>query len=884
MSDVAGLVANTIADGELRGLVAQFQQDADGRRVLVVDAAPVWGGDAVMEMDGGPVRVVEAASVLAARAAVVDHPDGHLVLLTERSAQELGTELMAAAWKGRPVRPTPWDGVLSLFRADRLDPELRSQRWLVDLLVRKAPARGYPQPPGRIVTARDAWRGLHRILGLPETPTGPDVLAWAASGGARDGMAGLDEDSAAGVTAHLNRDVTPAAGALIALATSGSEDPVALGLVLDALGDDPPVVPRERLLTRRLDDAWPEASASVAWRALTRDAWREADGDEQRRLAGVAEEILAESKADEVDSDVLPSGLRARIARVVVAFGRVLEDRTASLSDIDASVAALSKHESCDQARLGRVEAAVRLLRRPADATSSPGGSGLTEQVATYVQDGAYRDAALDRLATGDADPDLAAVLHRIAESTRAEQRAADQAFAAAMAAEGVGAAPTASLESARPLRIEDVLDTVVAPIAATGPVLLLVLDGLSHAVAVQLVDDLRAKGWHRLGPNGQPTPQVLSTLPSWTEDSRATLLSGQLTNGRQPVEQAGFTSRASLVDAGDGQAPVLLHRSDLKLDDGVVAAGARAQLADPAQRVVGVVFNGVDDFLSSNGQLALAEGLAGLPLLPELLAAALEGGRTVVLTSDHGHILGETTARSSSGGGERWRPADGAAADGHEVLVRGPRVRQGDGALIAAADRDHRYVNLNRRGYHGGATPAEVLCPLHVLGAADAYPDGWGPAPLTPPAWWAPDEVVPDVSVDELALAAESVGTYKAAPEAPQMGLFDEVAVAAAAGEDWVARLVASPVYASQVGVAMRPPSEEDVATVLRLAVAGGGAVSGTVLERALATTPTRLRSRLEAVRAVLTVDGYVGLRVETDGAVKIDPEVLQQQFGVDA
>lgn len=882
MSNVAGLVGAAIADGELRGLIAQFQQDPDGRRVLVVNAAPVWGGAQVMDTDIGPVRIIEAASVLAARAAVVDHPDGHLVLLTERSAHELGTELMAVAWKGRPVRPTPWDGVLSLFRADRLDPVLRSQRWLVDLLVRKAPARGYPQPPGRIVTARDAWRGLHRILGLPESPNGLDVLAWAANGAARDAMNGLDEDALAGVAAHLNRDVTPAASALAWLSSSGSEDPVAMGLVLDALGDEPPDVPRELLSALRLGDVWPEPIARSAWRSLARAAWDEADQDEQRRIAGIAEETLGQIRADSVDSDVLPCGLRVRLRRVVTAFGLALEDR-AALRDVDAAVSALAGHESCDAARLGRVEAAVRLLRRPTGAGATSTQAGLTEQVASYVLDGAYRDAALDRLGTGDPDADLAAVLHRIAEAARGEQRAGDQAFAKAMAAEGVGPAPSASLLSARPLRIEDVLDTVVAPLAAAGPVLLLVLDGLSHAIAVQLVEDLRRRGWNRLGPNGQPTPQVLATLPSWTEDSRATLLSGQLTNGKQPVERAGFTSRQALVDAGDGQAPVLLHRRDLKLEEGEVAAGARAQLADSSQRIVGVVFNGVDDFLSSNGQLALAEGLTGLPLLPELLAAAFEGGRTVVLTSDHGHILGETTARSSSGGGERWRPAAGSAADEHEVLVRGPRVRQGDGALIAAADRDHRYVNLNRRGYHGGATPAEVLCPLHVLVAGDVFPDGWAPSPLTPPAWWAPDEVVPDVSVVDLALAADTAGAYQVVPGGPQMGLFDEAAAVRTA-VDWVARLVASPIYASQVSVSMRAPSDEDVTNVLRLAVAGGGAVSGTVLERALNTTPTRLRSRLEAVRAVLTVDGYVGLRVETDGAVKIDPTVLQQQFGVDA
>src|SRR5690606_22032032 len=107
--------------------------------------------------------------------------------------------------------------------------------------------------------------------------------------------------------------------------------------------------------------------------------------------------------------------------------------------------------------------------------------------------------------------------------------------------------------------------------------------------------------------------------------------------------------------------------------------------------------------------QVRLADGLDGVPLMRQLLSAALEAGRVVVITSDHGHILGPNQrVIAPNGGGERYRLDDGTAPAEDEIALQGPRVLKGDGRIVAAADDGVRYTGAAKHGYHGGATPAE--------------------------------------------------------------------------------------------------------------------------------------------------------------------------------
>ena len=54
------------------------------------------------------------------------------------------------------------------FRVRDVDPRLRAQRWLADLLIERLPVGGYPPAPGGMLDLDTAWRALQeQVLGLP---------------------------------------------------------------------------------------------------------------------------------------------------------------------------------------------------------------------------------------------------------------------------------------------------------------------------------------------------------------------------------------------------------------------------------------------------------------------------------------------------------------------------------------------------------------------------------------------------------------------------------------------------------------------------------------------------------------------------------------------
>ena len=70
------------------------------------------------------------------------------------------------------------------------------------------------------------------------------------------------------------------------------------------------------------------------------------------------------------------------------------------------------------------------------------------------------------------------------------------------------------------------------------------------------------------------------------------------------------------------------------------------------------IVINAVDDHLLKADQVRSRWTLPNVPALRAALHAARVGGRLLVLTSDHGHVL-ETGSTSIDGAdADRWRPA----------------------------------------------------------------------------------------------------------------------------------------------------------------------------------------------------------------------------------
>ena len=94
-------------------------------------------------------------------------------------------------------------------------------------------------------------------------------------------------------------------------------------------------------------------------------------------------------------------------------------------------------------------------------------------------------------------------------------------------------------------LLVEDVLEHVAVPLALgkdQAP-LVVVLDGMSSAVAIELTEQLAGRGWDEVSPQTGRRVAAVATIPSVTRVSRASLLAAGLTTGDQATEKEGFAA-----------------------------------------------------------------------------------------------------------------------------------------------------------------------------------------------------------------------------------------------------------------------------------------------------------------------------------------------------
>jgi hypothetical protein len=518
------------------------------------------------------------------------------------------------------------------------------------------------------------------------------------------------------------------------------------------------------------------------------------------------------------------------------------------------------------------MQAAVRLARRLAHPLPPPAPT-LPALAAAYTVDGAWVDRARLRLRRGDRSTVVAAAYGRLLSAVDAEREAANRQFAGQLVEWSRGEPPA----SPALLPLEHLLERVAAPLAAEVPVLLVVADGMSWSVALDLVDDARQQGWVRL-QNAHDVPIGVALLPTVTESSRTSLLTGHRTGGHAAEEQAGFGAHPALR-ALPGPAPRLFHKATLTTAGGeALAPDLRSALVDPSQRVVGVVINAVDDHLSRGQQIRVEWTADAVAPLRELLVEAAAAGRTVILTSDHGHVLdeGRITQLGVAETGERWRPADRPPVDG-EVTIAGPRVLLGGGRIVVPASEVLRY-GPPKHGYHGGATPQEVLVPIIVLARATTIPDGWGPRTDDTPPWWTgvePEAPLP-IGLEHTAVPGGGV------PATQQPGLFDEPAPATGPAPDWIAALLASQVFESRRPMLQRSRIDDDrVARALAALEARGGTSIKSTLAAEIDVVPFRIDGFVQALAAALNVDGYAVIEMQGD-SVTLNRGLLLTQFGL--
>lgn len=721
------MTRTVLTEPQVHALARQVAERGDGVRVLAVAGEPRWDGPDPVDTEHGSVRVVPCPSALAARAAVAEHAEhsGLLLLVTDRDERDLGEELLAGVWGRRLLSLRSWDAVRLLFRAPSLDPRLGSHRWLAEALVGAAPARGYLPAPNGFLTLDLAWTTLlrHALRLDPEPANLRALVAWALQEGPTVLAGAVAEPHRAALGQEMDRRLGPPAGRVVGLVLDGRADQVgALGVVTELVwtaGDEPAAVAaRVRLedsgltgLTAAAARAWGRESRAVLGDLAPADPGR---GEVLAR----AQSLLARAGGSGLAarSEVLTAGFEARLAAAGQALAAAVADRDEGrLGALEGRVDDVGRHLAADgeRHRVDVLLAASRVARWLVRAPVHPQRGDVTSLAREYLADGSWVDAARALLDAGETVAALADAYGVLAAATDERREARDRAFATAFArwSTAVPAGPAL-------LPIEQVLRSVVVPLSADAPVLVLLVDGLGWAGAHALLDALAAESWQRLQPDAGPLSPVVATVPTVTRCSRPSFFAGRVLAGGQDEERRGLQE----VAAGS----VLFHKADLAVDGGRVAPLVHSAIADPKRSLVAVVVNAVDDHLAKGTQLTLAPGLEALAPVRWLAQAAAEVGRVVVLVSDHGHVLerGSRVVHTTEGGGERWRPA--GTPDDDEVLVDGPRVLLGDGRVVVPATEELRYIPERKHGYHGGLTPAEVLCTLAVLAPRGRAVAGW--------------------------------------------------------------------------------------------------------------------------------------------------------------
>ncbi|QIJ65200.1 BREX-2 system phosphatase PglZ [Streptomyces sp. JB150] len=939
---------------------------ADGgrRRVVLLRSTPQWDGPAEPVWgEGRTAGVAVAPSPLAVHELVLEHLSGRrpgpavLVVLTDREQHELDPAILARVHKLRIDTVDSWEVVGDAFGARQIDPRLKDINWAAEALLDATPptSGGWPPVPGGWLSRQYALTALaQRRLRLGRYDTeggqrrpGDDrldaqaLLHWSTRPGAPERFLALRGAERAGLAAFLGEeDQAGLAGrALFALVEAErGADAAAFGLVCAALwqhaepapetyrargraeryfGDRPPADgdQLDALVTvfGRAAEEYITTLLAAGHRTTGTDAdqareARRTTGTVLDRAAALARQFGAEQAVGA--SPVLRGGLEARFT----AVGHALT--AGDPGAVAQAVRHLEDHrlaaEPEESARIERARMGQRLARwlatdPPADAPT------VADAIQRHITETGWADLALEHIeAGGDPDPVLKTAYDALGTRVRDRRRQIDASFARSLAAW-----TEAGTQPGRMLTVETFLDRVVGPVVrrtGTRRVLLLVLDGMSAAIASELGEELR-RSWAEFDPlpeGGTPRRRAMAAaLPTVTAVSRTSLLTGTLRKGTQADEKRLFPT----LKLWGGAPAAVFHKDDLRTDTaGDTFGPALTQALDDGRTHVAVVLNAIDDRLAKEQKLGDgAWRVDDVPGLRDLLRVAAAQGMAVLLTSDHGHVVdrhGTKVDPASDPDSARHRPPGGPLAE-REIALTGPRVvwPEPGASIVALWDADSRYTAL-KAGYHGGASLAEFTVPvLAFLPFGAEPPKGWRELGDQRPAWWAPEEA----GRTPLASGQDAPSVPGAMPTAPKKptgksqkkqaelartheALFEVeltsggddallTPVVVSRTEVLVKALLDSETYQAQLGGLARKPQQEQVHKALAALLDAGGTLPVTALAQRAGMPTSRGDGFAAVLRQLLNYDGVQVLETLPDGrTLRLHEALLREQFALGA
>jgi PglZ domain len=906
-----------LTPAQLRTYIAAVRQQTPPGRMGVIGlrTSDRWEGPPNLDCEGEQYEVVRAESVLGIREALqtVTGREERTILLTGLDPVDLGQDLLARMAGGRLVPIELWESVRGLFRAKQTDPTVRGKS-IAQALLDHAPASGYPPVPAGVLDAATVWRSLYRhVFQMGDgDPDLAGLLLWAATMPAGVGRyRSAREELRKAFRERLTSTLGDAAGSILDVIDSNhAEDALALGVVCGVVYGEGEADLREaaaRLERFHGNTAIPPAIGGQLARAAREAGGAVTAADHAGGLVSHlarADQILREVRADHHAhrSDLTPLGLEQRLEQFAHTIQDVLGEARVSgaapgvelTGACEESARRVAAHALAQgqPARLKSLRMATRLPRWL--FASAPDARDLESSAAVFRDDQAFADWARELLVGGDDHPALSAAYRSLEQVVRQRREAFNRSFSHLLAE-----ATTKSTPPAGVVPVEGFLDKVLVPLAGAGHrLLVIVLDGMSWAVAHELLDGLRGGHWQELSwqEDGAAPPSLLAAIPSITEVSRTSLLTGQLRRGNADDEKRLFAEHSALSAAcARRQPPVLFHKAEL-------TEGSRGGLSDEVaeailntdRRVVGVVINAIDDRLEGAQQVRDRWSVENIRPLGALLQAARDAGRVVVLASDHGHVWHrEDSVLRKADGGERWRPATGRA-QANEVLLEGSRVRtpQDQSRVIVPLDEGLRY-SMARNGYHGGATPQEMLAPLVLLTPVSGQSrKGLVPCRLPTPSWWeeqAPEGTPPRIErrtrqVDAMMISLPGQPDLFTQVPPPSAEGAEEV-VAAPPAVPWPEKLLSSPAYQSQKELVQKHlPDDTTVMRCMEALDRHGGTLTPAALAQQAGILPLRLDGLLAKLQRLLNVDGYEVLMIDhVQNRVTLNVPLLHRQFELD-
>lgn len=901
--------AGTLSSQQLRSLVEdKWQRDTDAL-AIGLHVAQSWKTPSVVDFDAWKAHVVRADTVFQVREALLDaeRSKGRIILLTKLRQGDLGNDVVARLARSRLFAIDHWASLCSLFKAKELDRSI-CEAPLAEALLECAPADGYPPVSAGLLDAGTVWRATCRhVFEMGERePDLVTLLLWATNPAASARYLKVSDELRASLRQRLVTNLGEAADSILRFVDcQAGGDALALAVVCQVVFGDGNETVLDAAAARMEQYHNNKPISKLIGQALGRianDAIADLDRSDDPRLAQQhlqrADELLRQFRCEDFAyrSRLTLLSYEQRLARfgtqITTTLADLKPDAVRRCEQLQAEIAAHRRAKIGQRTeQLSRTEMALRLLRWldvPIAAATSFG-----EMANVYRKELAFTDWARESICRGEDVAELTTAYQQLDQAVLARREEFNQGFAKSLAD---WTATGSTFNDV--LGVERVLGQFVAKVVEAGNrSLLIILDGMSWPVCHELLADIRQEHWFEATldeSSALPAP-VIATVPSITTYSRTTLLSGELVKGDASVEKRNFESNDALKQICDKRyPPVLFHKKEVTEGSrGVVGDDLSKAILSTNNKVVGVVINAIDDRLSSAQQIREQWTINRISPLGAILKLARDSGRVVILASDHGHVWHRPEARLCPGDcGSRWRSKDGDVQDG-EIAITGSRVREENSSRsVIVPWVETIYYGRQQNGYHGGATPQEMVSPLVILMDKTSTYTGLFPCEYPKPEWWTAPPVAsavveePPVTVvtpkkpaglfdDQIEQETEPVITQAKSPITQPMPT----------GSAWLDSLFASAGYRDQKAFVRRHAPEDDLVRRCLYALdSSGGIMTPAAFSKAADIPAARLDGLIARIQRLLNVDGYEILTFSrTENRIELNVLKLKRQFDLD-